>query len=82
MTAISRFVTFRARPGEGDTLAERLLRAASLVADAPGCELWLMDREHGDPDVMRVSEIWATREQCDALLRCSGLTVSPKTPPA
>jgi hypothetical protein len=32
---------FRARGGPGAELAERLLYAASLLADVPGCELWL-----------------------------------------
>jgi quinol monooxygenase YgiN/mannose-6-phosphate isomerase-like protein (cupin superfamily) len=72
MTAISRFVTFHARPGEGDKLAEHLLRAASLVADAPGCQQWLVHRDQVDPDLVRVLEIWAGREQRDAALGLDG----------
>jgi mannose-6-phosphate isomerase-like protein (cupin superfamily)/quinol monooxygenase YgiN len=67
-------VSFRARPGEGDKLAERLLHAASLVADAPGCELWLVHRDQADPDLVRVSEVWASREQCEAALALDGVS--------
>ena len=33
---VTRAVTFRARAGHGQALAERLLHAAALVAEAPG----------------------------------------------
>jgi hypothetical protein len=36
MTPMTRTATFRARGGRGAQLAERLLRAASLMADVPG----------------------------------------------
>lgn len=73
MNAVSRFVTFHARPGESDKLAERLLCAASLVADAPGCQTWLVHRDQTDSDVVRINEIWASREQCDAALKLVGV---------
>lgn len=69
---MTRTVTFRARPGEGAQLAERLLYAASLVAEAPGCELWLVHRDREDPDAVRVSEMWASDEQCEAALNLPG----------
>lgn len=69
-----RFVTFRARLGEGQALADHLLHAASLVADAPGCELWLVSRDHAEPDTVRVTERWASGEQCDAALRLEGVS--------
>ena len=67
-TPMTRTVTFRARAGEGARLAERLLYAASLVAEAPGCELWLVHRDRDDPDTVRVSEMWASGEQREAAL--------------
>ena len=63
---MTRAAIFRARAGEGARLAERLLRAAPLVAEAPGCELWLVHRDRDDPDTVRVSEMWATREEREA----------------
>jgi quinol monooxygenase YgiN/mannose-6-phosphate isomerase-like protein (cupin superfamily) len=76
MSVISRCVTFHARPGEGDKLADRLLRAASLVAEAPGCQMWLVHRDQADPDVVRVNEIWASRKQRDAALELDGVPES------
>jgi quinol monooxygenase YgiN/mannose-6-phosphate isomerase-like protein (cupin superfamily) len=59
-----RIATFHARRGCADRLAEELLQAATLVAEAPGCEHWLVHRDPDDADVVRVSELWSTRRQC------------------
>jgi len=64
----TRLATFHARAGQSERLVERLRHAAGLVAEAPGCELWLVHRDHGDADTVRVSEVWSSREQCDAAL--------------
>ena len=71
---MTRFATFHARHGKGEQLAQRLLDAASLVAEAQGCELWLVHRDRADPDTIRVSEMWASREQCDAALKLAGVS--------
>lgn len=76
MPPLARFATFDAKPGEGDGLADGLLRAASLVADAPGCQLWLVSRDQADGDTIRVTERWASREQCDAALGLDGVAES------
>jgi quinol monooxygenase YgiN/mannose-6-phosphate isomerase-like protein (cupin superfamily) len=73
MTPMTRTATFRARGGRGAQLAERLLRAASLMADVPGCELWLVQRDLDDPDTIRVTEMWASRQHCDAALNLPGV---------
>ena len=73
MTPMTRTATFRARGGQGAQLAERLLRAASLMADVPGCELWLVQRDLDDPDMIRVTEMWASRQHCDAALNLPGV---------
>lgn len=70
---MTRTASFRARAGEGAQLAERLLYAASLVAESPGCELWLVHRDRDDPDTVRVSEMWASCEQCEAALKVPGV---------
>lgn len=68
MSSITRSVKFTATSdAAGDQLAEQLLKSAALVADLPGCELWLVHREDR-PDVVWVTETWASREQCDAAL--------------
>ena len=72
-TPMTRTAIFHARPGHGGPLAERLLHAASLVAEAPGCELWLVHRDGEDPDTVRVSEMWASHTQCAAALDAPGV---------
>lgn len=73
MNAYSRLATFNARLGTGAEVVERLRRAASLVADAPGCEQWQVHRDQANPDVVRVSEIWASRAKYDAALKLDGV---------
>jgi quinol monooxygenase YgiN len=73
MTPMTRTATFRARGGRGAHLAERLPRAASLMADVPGCEPWLVQRDLDDPDVIRVTEMWASRQHCHAALNLPGV---------
>jgi quinol monooxygenase YgiN len=73
MTPMTCTATFRARGGRGAQLAERLLRAASLRADVPGCELRLVQRDLDDPDMIRVTEMWASRQHCDAALNLPGV---------
>jgi quinol monooxygenase YgiN/mannose-6-phosphate isomerase-like protein (cupin superfamily) len=73
MTPMTRTATFRARDGRGAQLAERLLHAASLMAAVPGCELWLVQRDLDDADMIRVTEMWASRQHCDAALNLPGV---------
>jgi mannose-6-phosphate isomerase-like protein (cupin superfamily) len=64
---------FHARPGHGGPLAERLLHAAWLVVEAPGCELWLVHRDGEDPDTVRVSDMWVSHTQRAAALDAPGV---------
>jgi quinol monooxygenase YgiN len=73
MTPMTRTATFRGRDGRGAQLAERLLHAASLMAAVPGCELWLVQRDLDDADMIRVTEMWASRQHCDAALNLPGV---------
>jgi quinol monooxygenase YgiN len=73
MTPMTRTATFRARDGRRAQLAERLLHAASLMAAVPGCELWLVQRDLDDADMIRVTEMWASRQHCDAALNLPGV---------
>jgi quinol monooxygenase YgiN/mannose-6-phosphate isomerase-like protein (cupin superfamily) len=69
---MTRLVTFKGEAGNGDELAGVLLRAASIVAEAPGCELWLVHRDLSDPDIVRVTEVWASPEHAQAALQLDG----------
>jgi quinol monooxygenase YgiN/mannose-6-phosphate isomerase-like protein (cupin superfamily) len=65
---LTRTAEFRALAGQGDVLADGLLRASSLLAETQGCELWLVHRDEQDPDTVRVVETWASRQHCDDAL--------------
>jgi quinol monooxygenase YgiN len=48
----------RAHPGQRDALLDELLQAADLVADLPGCEVWIVNTMPDDPDAIWVTEVW------------------------
>ena len=50
--------TMKALPGQGDALLALLLQAADLVATAPGCEVWIVNRVPDDPDAVWITEVW------------------------
>src|SRR5687768_819094 len=60
-----------ATPGNGDSLAERLLRAAAQMEQAPGCLQYSIYRGEGD-DVW-VTELWLHKEDHDASLELPGV---------
>jgi quinol monooxygenase YgiN len=72
-TPMTRTAAFRARDGRGAQLAERLLHAASPMAAVPGGEPWLVQRDLHDADMIRVTEMWASRRHCDAALNLPGV---------
>jgi hypothetical protein len=55
--------------------ATRQAAAARRVTDGrcARCELWLVQRDLDDPDVIRVTEMWARREHCGAALNLPGV---------
>lgn len=57
-----------AREGSGEELAGRLLDAADGLAGDPGCELYLVNREAGKPNVIWVTELWRSQDDLDASL--------------
>lgn len=48
----------KAQPGQREALLEILLEAADLVADLPGCEVWIVNTMPDDPDAIWVTEVW------------------------
>jgi quinol monooxygenase YgiN len=48
--------------------AEGLLAAAAELEDAPGCELYLVSRQAGEPDVVWVTELWRSQEDLERVL--------------
>jgi quinol monooxygenase YgiN len=68
MSRVARYAKMTARPGKGAEAAERLLAAAAELEDDPGCELYLINRQAGDPDVVWVTEQWRSQEDLDRVL--------------
>jgi quinol monooxygenase YgiN len=60
----------KAQPGQRDALLDILLEAANLVADLPGCEVWIVNRVPDDPDAIWVTEIW--RSEADHAASLNG----------
>ena len=48
----------KAQPGQRDALRDLLLEAAELVADLPGCEVWIVNTIPDDPDAIWITEVW------------------------
>ena len=68
MVAVGRYVKMTAREGRADELADALLEVAKGLADVAGCELYIVNRSPSEPDVVWVTELWASQETIDAAL--------------
>ena len=62
MTRFGLVGSFRAQSGQGDALADVLLRAAEALDANGDCELYLISRSADDPDAVWVTEVWASPE--------------------
>jgi quinol monooxygenase YgiN len=68
MSRVARYGKAIARQGAGRELAELLLAAAADLEGDPGCELYLINRQAGRPDVIWVTELWRSQEDLDGSL--------------
>jgi quinol monooxygenase YgiN len=68
MTRVARYGKAVAKQSRGRELADLLLAAAAELEDDPGCELYLINRQAGEPDVIWVTELWRSQEDLDASL--------------
>ena len=66
MSAIARYGKAVTHPGQGSELASILLAAADGMADLPGCELYLVSQQKGEPDTVWVTELWRSQADLDA----------------
>jgi len=62
----------RAKPGQGDALASKMLAVADSLRDVAGCELYVINRATTEPDVIWVTEQWQSQEQADSALASEG----------
>jgi quinol monooxygenase YgiN len=51
---------------------EHVLAAAAELDGEPGCELYLVNRQVGEPDVIWVTELWRSQDDLDASIERSG----------
>ena len=51
----------KAAEGKGDELAEILIQASKIVANAPGCKIYLISRDHLEKDAIWVTEAWDSK---------------------
>lgn len=72
MQAVARYAKATAKPGHGDELARIMLEVAQGLRETPGCELYVINRSVGEPDVIWVTELWESRQQLDAALETEG----------
>ena len=68
MSRVARYGKAVAREGRGGELAELLLAAADELDGDPGCELYLINRQAGEPDIVWVTELWKSQRALDASL--------------
>jgi quinol monooxygenase YgiN len=66
MSRVARYGKATAHEGRGDELAALLLDAADGLADDAGCELYLVNRQADDRDVVWVTELWRSQADLDA----------------
>jgi mannose-6-phosphate isomerase-like protein (cupin superfamily)/quinol monooxygenase YgiN len=66
VSRVARYGKAVGREGCGERLAGLLLAAAEELGADPGCELYLVNRQVGSPDVIWVTELWRSQADLDA----------------
>ena len=68
MSQVARYGKSVAKAGRGAELAELLLEAAAAMEDDPACQLYLINRQADEPDVIWVTELWRSQDELDAVV--------------
>jgi quinol monooxygenase YgiN len=68
MGRVGRYSKLKAREGQGDVLVEHMLGVAQLLADVPGCELYVINISAAETDTVWVTEVWSSQAELDASL--------------
>jgi quinol monooxygenase YgiN len=68
MSQVARYGKAQAHAGRGQELADVLLAAAAELESDPGCLLYLINRQAGEPDMVWVTELWRSQADLDASL--------------
>ncbi len=73
MTKLGLYTKFTARAGQRKRLVERLLSAATLMENATGCELYIVNTSPDQADTVWVTEVWDSEEHHRASLSIEGV---------
>ena len=76
MGRVGRYVQLKAREGQRDALVEHMLCVAQLLADVPGCELYVINTSAADTDTVWVTEVWSSQAELDASLTLASVKAS------
>ena len=76
MDRVGRYVQLKAREGQRDALVEHMLCVAQLLADVPGCELYVINTSAADTDTVWVTEVWSSQAELDASLTLADVKAS------
>ena len=76
MRRVGRYVKLKAREGQRDVLVEHMLGVAQLLAEVPGCELYVINTSVADTDTVWVTEVWSSQADLDASLTLAGVKAS------
>ena len=63
----------KAQAGQRDALLDVLLEAVEIVADLPGCEVWIVNTMPDDPDALWITEVWRSEADHAASLTDEGV---------
>lgn len=61
--------TLKAKAGKGKELANILVTASTTISAMPGCYLYLIAQDSVEPDLIRITEVWDTKESHDNSLK-------------
>ncbi len=67
------FGKLKATSGKGDELASILLEASGLMANAPGCHIYMVSQDTQDDTLIWITEVWDSREDHDNSLSIAGV---------
>ena len=76
MDRVGRYVQLKAREGQRDVLVEHMFGVAQLLADVPGCELYVINTSAADTDTVWVTEVWSSQAELDASLTLDSVKAS------
>ena len=76
MCRVGRYVKLKALEGQGEVLVEHMLGVAQLLAEVPGCELYVINTSAAETDTVWVNEVWSTQAELDASLSIDSVKAS------